>query len=125
MNTLNPRILIIDDDARNIFALSAVLKSRGYAIESAMDAAQGIATLRNDKEIKLVLMDMMLPDMDGYEAISYIRQDSMIPFVPIISVTAQAMPGDKEKCIAAGADDYVSKPVQIDTLLQIMTKYLD
>jgi len=116
------QLLIIDDDARNIFALSATLRSKGYQCFSAQSAQQGMAFLNSDARVDAVLIDMMMPEMDGYEAIPRIR--SQHPQLPIISVTAQAMIGDKEKCIAAGADDYISKPVDVDRLLRVLNKYL-
>ncbi len=116
------QVLIIDDDNRNIFALKATLKAKGYECFSALSAQQGIAFLKTNPGIGIVLIDMMMPDMDGYEAIPKIK--SQHPGLPIVSVTAQAMTGDKEKCLAAGADDYISKPVDVDKLLFILHKYL-
>ncbi len=118
------KILIIDDDNRNIFALKAVLRSRGYECTSSATAREGIALLEQDDTIGIVLMDMMMPDMDGYEAISSIRQDDRLQDTPIIAVTAQAMQGDKEKCIAAGADAYISKPIDIGVMVGILDRYL-
>src|SRR5690349_23518344 len=116
-------ILIIDDDSRNIFALSAVLRSRGYVCFSATGAQEGIKMLENNKGIKVVLMDMMMPDMDGYEAIEVIRNSDEIKSVPIVAVTAQAMVGDREKCLEAGANAYVSKPIDVDVLFQLLEKF--
>jgi two-component system cell cycle response regulator DivK len=116
------KVLIIDDDNRNIFALTAILKSRGYECISATSAQQGIAFLNNIGDIGIVLLDMMMPDMDGYEAIPVIHAKVD---VPIIAVTAQAMLGDKERCLAAGADDYISKPIDIDRLEEVMKRYLN
>lgn len=118
------KVLIIDDDSRNIFALSAVLQARGFQCVSANGAAEGINLLNNNPEIGIVLMDMMMPDMDGYEAIDEIRSTEKIATVPIIAVTAQAMVGDREKALAAGADDYASKPVDIDLLTEILDEHL-
>src|SRR5688572_11346781 len=101
------KILIIDDDNRNIFALNATLKAKGYDCLSATSAQQGIAFLNEQNHVGIVLLDMMMPDMDGYEAIPLIKSKHNIP---VIAVTAQAMLGDREKCLNAGADDYVSKP---------------
>ena len=117
--------MIIDDDARNIFALTAVLKAKGFATISASYASEGIERLKADHEIGIVFMDMMMPDMDGYTAIEQIRQDTDITAVPIISVTAQAMSGDREKCLDAGANDYLSKPIDQDAMLRILHTYLD
>lgn len=116
-------ILIIDDDSRNIFALSAVLRSKGFVIETAMSAKEGIDKLQRDKGIKVVLMDMMMPDMDGYEAIEQIRNNASLQPVKLVAVTAQAMKGDREKCLAAGADEYVSKPINVDALLHFLEQY--
>lgn len=120
--TLSKKVLIIDDDNRNIFALKAVLKSRGFDCLVAGSASEGLKQLSEQNDIGVVLLDMMMPEMDGYETISVIRQG---PYknIPVISVTAQAMLGDKEKCIEAGANDYVSKPIDIDQLLMILDRY--
>lgn len=79
--------------------------------------------LQSDEEIGIVLMDMMMPDMDGYEAIAHIRGSEKIPRIPVIAVTAQAMVGDKERCLAAGADEYISKPVDVDLLISMVKPY--
>jgi len=116
-------ILLIDDDSRNIFALSAVLKAKGFLVLSSSSAYEGIQHLQNNQGIKVVLLDMMMPDMDGYEALRVIRTDEKIAEVPVIAVTAQAMLGDREKCLEAGANDYVSKPIDVDYLLEILNRY--
>lgn len=118
------KVLIIDDDSRNIFALTAVLRSRGFNCISASGALEGIKMLNDDAEIGIILMDMMMPDMDGYQAIGEIRSNEKIAGIPIIAVTAQAMVGDKEKALAAGADDYASKPVDVDMLTGILNEHL-
>ncbi|RYY10225.1 MAG: response regulator [Chitinophagaceae bacterium] len=118
------KVLIIDDDSRNIFALTAVLKARGFQCVSASGAIEGINLLSSDPEIGIVLMDMMMPDMDGYEAIDHIRSDKKITSIPIIAVTAQAMVGDREKTLAAGADNYASKPIDVDFLTAILNEHL-
>lgn len=122
---MNRTVLIIDDDARNIFALRLVLKSKGYACLSANDAATGLAVLRQNAAIRLVLLDMMMPDMDGYQTLALIRSSQDLNHLPVIAVTAQAMPGDREKCLQAGASDYISKPVDVDELLSIMNKLVE
>jgi CheY-like chemotaxis protein len=114
-------VLLIDDDSRNIFALTAVLKA--FRILSASSAQEGIEHLLNNKAIKVVLLDMMMPDMDGYETLRIIRSDENISAVPVIAVTAQAMVGDREKCLDAGANEYVSKPIDVDFLLQVLNRY--
>lgn len=118
------KILIIDDEPKNIFALVAVLKSRKYECMTASSAAEGLSLLRNDTGIAIVLMDMMMPDMDGYEALIQLREDPQLKVLPVIAVTAQAMVGDKEKCLSAGANDYVSKPINIDLLVSKIENYL-
>ena len=120
---MNEKVLIIDDDSRNIFALSAILKSRGFAPLTAPDAREGIAMLLEHRDIVLILMDMMMPEMDGYQAITHIRNQAPATDIPIIAVTAQAMPGDREKCLAAGANDYISKPIDVDILFQMLERY--
>ncbi len=118
---MSKKVLIIDDDNRNIFALKATLKSKGYDCISATNAQQGIAFMNNTDDIGIVLLDMMMPDMDGYEAIPVIRSRHE---TPIIAVTAQAMTGDREKCLDAGADDYISKPIDVDRLEAILKSYI-
>ncbi|PZF70823.1 response regulator [Taibaiella soli] len=115
------KILIIDDDARNIFALKATLQARKYDCIAAGSAQQGLAFLNNEKDIGVVLIDMMMPDMDGYEAIPKIKERYK---VPVIAVTAQAMVGDREKCLEAGADGYVSKPIDVALLVAYLDQYL-
>ncbi len=117
-------ILIVDDDARNIFALELTLKAKGYKVVTCQGAREALELLRCNKQIGLVLMDMMMPDMDGYEALNVIRQDDKYPDIPIIAVTAQAMSGDREKCIDSGANDYVSKPIQVDILMDLIKKWV-
>lgn len=112
-------ILIIDDDARNIFALSAVLRSRGYSCSSSQGAMQAMEALVNERP-SVILLDMMMPQMDGYEAIPLLKRNPRSGDIPIVAVTAQAMVGDREKCLAAGADDYLSKPIDVDRLLEII-----
>lgn len=118
------KILIIDDDARNVFALNLVLKSKGYLLVAANDGPSGIDIAENDPDIGVVLLDMMMPDMDGYEVITAIRLKPAIAHLPLIAVTAQAMAGDREKCLEAGADDYISKPVNVDQLIELLKKHI-
>lgn len=122
--TMKKKVLIIDDDSRNIFALSAVLKARKFDCISAPGALEGIDILKKDQEIGIILMDMMMPEMDGYEAIGRIRDDDEIAPIPIIAVTAQAMVGDRGKALAAGADNYISKPIDVDLLIGILNEHL-
>lgn len=113
-------ILVIDDDNRNIFALRLALKSRGYQALASSSAREGLAILASNRDIDIVLMDMMMPDMDGYEAIREIKTSSIFGNTPVIAVTAQAMQGDREKCIGAGAREYVSKPIDLEKLVMII-----
>lgn len=113
----NKVILIVDDDQRNIFALRLTLKAKGYQVLSSTTAQEAIQLLETNKDIVLVLMDMMMPEIDGYEAIRLIRDSSFIDQLPVIAVTAQAMSGDREKCLAAGAQSYISKPIDVDKLM--------
>ncbi len=115
-------ILLVDDDNRNIFALTAVLKARGYSVIPAMDMRQAFEVLGSTPGIGLILLDMMMPEMDGYEALNILKQDGPYKDLPVIAVTAQAMTGDRQKCLSAGADDYLSKPVDVDLLLEMLQK---
>ncbi|WP_332028510.1 response regulator [Kaistella sp.] len=124
MNT-EKEILIIDDDSRNIFALTAVLKAKKYQCLSALSAVKGLELLEENKNIGAVLMDMMMPEMDGYEAIGKMKNDTTLKNIPVIAITAQAMTGDREKCMEAGADGYISKPVNVEELLVLLNKLID
>ena len=117
-------VLIIDDDNRNVFALSAVLRSRGYKYIAATSPADALHILKENADIGIVLMDMMMPEMDGYTLIPKIREIKPIGDIPIVAVTAQAMTGDKEKCLAAGANGYLAKPIDIDKLMELLKTYL-
>ncbi|WP_316929359.1 response regulator [Chryseobacterium daeguense] len=112
----------MDDDPRNIFALKLTLKARGYQIESCAMAQEAIDILLKDTSISVVLMDMMMPEMDGYQALKIIRNTPSIAHVPVVAVTAQAMPEDRQKCLDAGAQDYVSKPIDVDLLITAIEK---
>lgn len=118
------KILIVDDDNRNIFALSAILKAKGYPCLSAANMVEAFAALESDPDVGLILLDMMMPGMDGYEAASLLKADDRFSDIALIAVTAQAMAGDREKCLAAGANDYVPKPVDIDKLVALLQKYM-
>lgn len=124
MDNKTPFVLIIDDDSRNIFALSLVLRTKGYQCLSAADARTGIKMLQENPDIGIVLLDMMMPDMDGYDVIYIIKKDPALAQLPIIAVTAQAMPGDREKCLAAGANAYISKPVNVELMLNLLDEHL-
>ncbi len=118
------RVLIVDDDMRNIFALSSILKARGVEVFYAENGKRGIETLEKNPNIELVLMDTMMPEMDGLEATRKIRENPAYQSLPIVSLTAKAMKGDREKCIEAGASDYITKPVDEDTLLATIYGWL-
>ncbi|HEY0676682.1 MAG TPA: response regulator [Chitinophagaceae bacterium] len=117
-------ILIVDDDVRNIFSLTKSLESHGMQVVSAIDGKEALKRLQQDHKIDLVLMDMMMPEMDGYEAIQWIRQQQEYKKLPVIAVTAKAMAGDREKCIRAGASDYITKPVDADQLISLLRVWL-
>ncbi len=118
------KILIVDDDVRNVFALTSVLEAHGMEVLYAENGRDGIDVLRRNPEVDLVLMDIMMPELDGYETIRAIREDEAFKQLPIISLTAKAMKGDREKSIASGASDYITKPVDTDQLLSLMRVWL-
>jgi CheY-like chemotaxis protein len=118
------KVLVIDDDVRNVFALTSILKMRGMSVIYAENGKQGIQVLKENPDTDLVLMDTMMPEMDGLEATREIRKLSDFDKLPIISLTAKAMKGDREKCLEAGASDYVTKPVDEDHLLAVMYSWL-
>ncbi len=119
------RVLIVDDDIRNVFALTHVLGRVGMPVLYAENGREGIETLERNPDVELVLMDIMMPEMDGYETIAAIRRTPRWVGLPIIALTAKAMPGDREKSIARGANDYVPKPVDVDRLLTAVCALLD
>jgi CheY-like chemotaxis protein/HAMP domain-containing protein len=118
------KILIVDDDVRNVFALTSVLEAHGMEVLYAENGKDGVELLRREPEVDLVLMDIMMPELDGYETTRLIRADDEFAQLPIISLTAKAMKGDREKAIAAGASDYITKPVDTDQLLSLMRVWL-
>ena len=117
-------VLVIDDDPRNVFAITSTLELHGLRVTQASDGRRGIEALRGAPEVDLILMDVMMPGMDGYATMAAIRQMPRFERLPIIAVTARAMPGDREKSLAAGANDYVTKPVDTDELLSCMERWL-
>ncbi|MGZ4809615.1 MAG: response regulator, partial [Thermoanaerobaculia bacterium] len=118
------QILVVDDDVRNIFSLTSVLEQHGMNVAFAENGRDAIAKLEGAATTDLVLMDVMMPDMDGYETMRAIRQRPQFKSLPIIALTAKAMKGDREKCIAAGASDYITKPVDTEQLLSLMRVWL-
>jgi CheY-like chemotaxis protein len=118
------KVLIVDDDLRNIFALSSALQGYDMVVETAGDGQEALEKLEEMPDIDLVLMDIMMPVMDGYEATRRIRQENKWAKLPVIALTAKAMKDDKEKCIAAGANDYITKPVDMDRLIALMQLWL-
>jgi CheY-like chemotaxis protein len=117
-------VLIVDDDVRNVFALTSVLERHGMHVVFAENGRDGITTLEANPDVEIVLMDIMMPEMDGYETMAAIREKPQFRKLPIIALTAKAMKGDRERSIAAGASDYVTKPVNIDQLLSLMRVWL-
>jgi CheY-like chemotaxis protein len=117
-------VLVVDDDVRNIFSLTSVLEDHGMVVAFAENGRDGIDKLLSTPGIDLVLMDVMMPGMDGYETMQAIRKKPEFGSLPIIALTAKAMKGDREKCIAAGASDYITKPVDTDQLLSLMRVWL-
>ncbi len=117
-------VLIVDDDVRNIFSLTSVLEAHGMKVLFAENGQDALKTLDSAEGMDLVLMDVMMPGMDGYETMRAIRERPQLRALPIIAVTAKAMKGDREKCIAAGASDYITKPVDTDQLLSLMRVWL-
>ncbi|MDQ3483879.1 MAG: response regulator, partial [Actinomycetota bacterium] len=119
------RVLVVDDDVRNVFALTNVLEMQGMEVSFAENGREGLAALDADPDVDIVLMDVMMPEMDGYETMGAIRADERFTALPIIALTAKAMRGDREKSLAAGASDYITKPVETDSLLSMMRVWAD
>ena len=117
-------MLLVDDVVRYFVALSSVLETQGMRVSFAENGRQALDVLREHEDIGLVLLDVMMPEMDGYETMGRIRAESRWANLPIIALTAKAMKGDREKCIAAGASDYITKPVDVDQLLSLMRVWL-
>ncbi len=118
------KILLVDDDMRNVFALSKILKERGMEIIKAENGQNALEMLVTHPDIDLVLMDIMMPEMDGYEAMKIIRSQIKFRNLPVIALTAKAMKEDKQKCIDAGANDYITKPIDVERLLSLMRVWL-
>jgi CheY-like chemotaxis protein len=118
------RVLIVDDDVRNIFSLTSVLEDHGMVVDFVENGRDAIAKLEQKTEYDIVLMDIMMPGMDGFETTRAIRADERFKTLAIIALTAKAMKGDRERCIAAGASDYITKPVDTEQLLSLMRVWL-
>jgi CheY-like chemotaxis protein len=118
------KILVVDDDVRNIFSLTSVLESQGMKVVFAENGREALEVLKANPDVDLVLMDVMMPEMDGYETTRAVREMEEFASLPIISLTAKAMKGDREKSIASGASDYITKPVDTDQLLSLMRVWL-
>jgi HAMP domain-containing protein/CheY-like chemotaxis protein/signal transduction histidine kinase len=118
------RVLVVDDDARNIFALSTLLENQDMYVLSATTGRDAIKLIEATPDLGVVLMDIMMPDMDGYETIREIRRDARFRTLPILALTAKAMKGDREKCLQAGASDYIAKPVNTEQLLSLLRVWL-
>jgi CheY-like chemotaxis protein len=118
------KVLIVDDDVRNVFALASVFEARGMEVLFAENGREGLATLEQNPDVDLVLMDIMMPEMDGYETTRAVREQARFKQLPIVALTAKAMKGDREKSIASGASDYITKPVDVDQLLSLMRVWL-
>ena len=121
---IGKKVLVVDDDVRNIFALSSVLERRGMTVLTAGTGRQAIELLESTPDVAIVLMDIMMPEMDGYETMHVIRQRASLRRLPIIALTAKAMKGDREKCLEAGASEYLAKPVNTDQLLSALRTWL-
>jgi hypothetical protein len=117
-------VLLVDDDARNIFALSSVLERRGMNVLTATNGNDAIAIIQSNGDIAIVLMDIMMPGIDGYETMQAVRSDPAFRRLPIVALTAKAMKGDREKCLEAGASDYLAKPVNTEQLLTALRMWL-
>jgi CheY-like chemotaxis protein len=118
------KVLLVDDDARNIFALASLLENQDMEVVTATSGHMAIELLAVTSDVSIVLMDIMMPDMDGYEAIRKIREEPRFRGLPIVALTAKAMTGDREKCLEAGASDYIAKPVNTEQLLALMRVWL-
>jgi CheY-like chemotaxis protein len=117
-------VLIVDDDVRNIFALTSVLEQQQMEVVYAENGQDAIALIENTPDVDVVLMDVMMPEMDGYQATRAMRSRPRFRSIPIIALTAKAMKGDREKCLEAGASDYIAKPVDTDQLVSLLRVWL-
>jgi len=118
------KVLIVDDDIRNIFAMTSLLERHGMEVVSAENGREAIGVMRSTPDMAIVLMDIMLPELDGYDTMRAIRAMERFTSLPIVALTAKAMKGDREKCIEAGASDYIAKPVDTERLLATIRLWL-
>jgi CheY-like chemotaxis protein len=118
-------VLIVDDDVRNVFALTSALEMHGLQVLYSDNGAEGIRLLAEHPEVDIVLMDAMMPDQDGYETTRGIRRNKRFQDLPVVFLTAKAMPGDRESALAAGATDYITKPVDLDELIRLMARWVN
>jgi len=118
------KILIVDDDIRNIYSLTSVLESYDVEVLHAEGGRDGLLILEQTPDVDLALIDIMMPEMDGYETMQRIREQAALADVPLIAVTAKAMKGDRQKCLDAGASDYIAKPVDIELLLALLRVWI-
>ena len=124
MSPARSKVLIVDDDARNIFALSSALEQKGIRVEIGRNGFEAISKLDEVPDIDLVLMDIMMPGMDGLEATRRIRKNPRFQKLPIIAVTAKAMEDDQEQCLKAGTSDYLAKPIDLDRLFSLLRVWM-
>jgi CheY-like chemotaxis protein len=120
----NKIALIVDDEDRNVFALSSYLETLGMQIMTAQNGSEAISLLQSNAKPDIILLDIMMPVMDGYETLEVITHDDELKSIPVITVTAKAMKGDREKCLEAGAWDYISKPINIQLLIEKMKHWI-
>jgi CheY-like chemotaxis protein len=118
-------ILIVDDDIKNAFVLTAALEETNADVLTAKNGREALQVIRDNPAIDLILMDIMMPVMNGYEAIEAIRADKKISHIPVIAATAKALKDDKAKCFEAGANDYITKPIDLDVLLNLVETWID
>lgn len=120
----NKKVLIVDDEERNTYALRSYLESHNLKTEVVSNGKEAIDLLIEDIKVDIILLDMMMPVMDGYETLAYLKENDLLKNIPVIAVTANAMKGDREKCLEAGAWDYISKPIDLAALLSIMKQWM-
>ena len=121
---INKKILIVDDDMRNVFALTSLLEEKGIKVVVGRNGAEGIQKLHENSDVDLIIMDVMMPKMDGYTAMKEIRKEKQFSHLPIIAITAKAMKDDRQRCIEAGANDYLTKPIEINKLISLLRVWL-